>query len=207
MVQDATYIIDYWIKRIFDILFALVALVLLLPLMVLIAIAIYVTSPGPIFYGSPRVGQGGKVFKMTKFRTMIPNADKVGPLVTAGNDPRITKVGRYLRKLKWDELPTLWHVLIGDMSIVGPRPENPKSVGLYTEEQKKVLSVKPGITSLATLKYRREEEILENAHDLEAAYYQIMQDKLSIELEYIKNRSFIYDLKIIFLTVIEVIFG
>jgi len=194
------------IKRLFDIVLSFIGLLLLLPLLIIVAIAILISSPGPIFYGSPRVGKGGKVFKMIKFRTMVVNADKIGPLVTAGNDPRITRIGRYLRKWKWDELPTLWNVLKGDMSIVGPRPENPKATQLYSEEQKRVLTVRPGITSLATIKYRREEEILEEAPDLESAYYQIMQDKLALELQYIENQSIWLDLKIIWQTILEVLF-
>lgn len=142
---------------------------------------------------------------MIKFRSMVVDADKMGALVTAGNDPRITPVGRYLRKYKWDELPTLWNVLKGDMSFVGPRPENPKSVELYNQEQKRVLEVKPGITSLATIKYRYEEEILAEADDLEEAYFQIMQDKLNIELEYLQRYSLLTDLKIIFMTIREIL--
>jgi lipopolysaccharide/colanic/teichoic acid biosynthesis glycosyltransferase len=191
-------------KRIFDVTFASIGILLLLPLMVTIAVVVLVSSPGPIFYGSERVGKGGYIFKMIKFRTMIANADKVGALVTAGNDPRITPVGRYLRKFKWDELPSLWNVLKGDMSFVGPRPENPKSVNLYSEEQRRVLNVRPGITSLATIKYRYEEEILAEADDLEEAYFKIMQDKIDIELDYLRNFSFKTDLMIILQTIREI---
>lgn len=196
-----------FIKRTFDICVSFTGLLVLLPLMLLIALAIMITSPGPVLFGSARVARGGRIFKMKKFRTMVVGADKIGPLITAGNDPRITPVGKYLRKLKWDELPTLWNVLVGDMSLVGPRPENPKSVELYTVEQQKVLSVRPGITSLATIKYRREEEILEQSPDLETAYYKIMQDKLALEMMYINNRSFWLDLKIIYQTALEVLFA
>ncbi len=185
-------------KRAFDILLAAVGLVILSPLLGLIALAIRLTSPGPVFYASPRIGSGGNLFKMIKFRTMVPDADTLGPLVTAGDDPRITGIGRALRRTKLDELPTLWNVLTGDMSIVGPRPENPKSVALYTEAQKRVWDVKPGITSLATLKYRDEESFLAGATDLDATYFQIMQDKLALELEYIQRQSFWLDVRIIF---------
>lgn len=191
-------------KRIFDVTFAGVGILLLLPLVVIIAMVVLVSSPGPIFYGSERVGKGGHIFKMIKFRTMIANADKVGALVTAGNDPRITPVGRYLRKFKWDELPSLWNVLKGDMSFVGPRPENPKSVKLYNEEQRRLLNVRPGITSLATIKYRYEEEILAEADDLEEAYFKIMQDKINIELDYLRNFSLRTDLMIILQTIREI---
>ncbi len=196
---------QHLLKRLFDIVFAFLGLLLFFPLMVIISIVILITSPGPILYPAKRVGKGGKIFKMYKFRTMVRDADKMGPLVTAGNDPRITSVGRFLRRSKWDELPSLWNVLKGDMSFVGPRPENPKSASLYTEEQKKVLSVKPGITSLATIKYRNEEEILEKAESLEKAYYQIMQDKLNIELEYIDNQSLRNDIRIILQTLKEIV--
>ncbi len=196
---------QHFLKRIFDVVFSLVGLILFLPLMVLVTIIIVLTDPGPVFYRAVRVGKGGKNFKMIKFRTMVKNADKIGPLVTAGNDPRITNIGRFLRKSKWDELPSLWNVLKGDMSFVGPRPENPASASQYTPEQKKVLSVKPGITSLATIKYRNEEAVLEQAQSLDEAYFQIMQDKLNIELDYIKNQSIIHDVKIIFQTVVEII--
>jgi len=192
------------LKRIFDIIISLIGIVLLLPLMCIVSIIILITSPGPIFYGSPRAGKNGRIFKMVKFRTMIVNADKVGSLITAGNDPRITSIGRYLRNYKWDELPSLWNVLKGDMSFVGPRPENPKSVDLYNPEQKNVLKVRPGITSLATIKYRYEEEILAEADNLEDAYFKIMQDKLNIELEYLQQYSFTMDVKIILMTIREI---
>ncbi|MFZ0389048.1 MAG: sugar transferase [Calditrichia bacterium] len=204
--MDSQISLDGILKRTFDIVFAVIGLLLLLPLLFLLIAVVLVSSRGPAFYGSPRVGKNGIVFKMYKFRTMVADADKMGPLVTAGNDPRITQIGRFLRKTKWDELPTLWHVLIGDMSLVGPRPENPSSASLYNEEQKKVLNVRPGITSLATLKYRREEEILEGAPDLETAYKQIMEDKLNIELDYLKQRSFLFDLRIMYMTILEVLF-
>jgi lipopolysaccharide/colanic/teichoic acid biosynthesis glycosyltransferase len=192
-------------KRIFDVIVSFIGLIIFLPLMVVIAIIVKLTSPGPIFFGSERVGVGGKVFKMIKFRSMVVNADKIGSLVTAGNDPRITSIGKYLRDFKWDELPSLWNVLKGDMSFVGPRPENPKSVASYTENQRRILSVKPGITSLATIKYRYEEEILAEADDLEKAYFRIMQDKLKIDLEYLENRSFTKDIRIIFQTLAEIV--
>ena len=193
------------LKRFFDFILALVGIILLFPLIVTIAVLVFITSPGPIFYRSKRVGTGGRVFKMIKFRSMVVDADQIGALVTAGNDPRITTVGKYLRKFKWDELPSLWNVVKGDMSFVGPRPENPESVKLYNEVQKRILNIKPGITSLATIKYRSEEEILAEADDLDEAYYKIMQDKLEIDLEYLDNRSFFKDIKIIFQTLVEIL--
>ena len=192
------------LKRLFDIFVALLGFIVLLPLMAVVALAIRLTSPGPALYGSTRVGLGAAPFKMIKFRTMVVGADKLGPLVTAGNDSRITSIGRYLRRTKLDELPTLWNVLKGDMSIVGPRPENPHSAALYSDAQKSVWAVRPGVTSLATLKYRHEESILAGHADLEAAYFQIMQDKLALELAYINRRSFWLDIQIIFRTIVEV---
>jgi len=192
------------LKRLFDIFVALLGFIVLLPLMAVVALAIRLTSPGPALYGSTRVGLGAAPFKMIKFRTMVVGADKLGPLVTAGDDSRITSIGRYLRRTKLDELPTLWNVLKGDMSIVGPRPENPHSAALYSDAQKTVWTVRPGVTSLATLKYRHEESILAGHADLEAAYFQIMQDKLALELAYINRRSFWLDIQIIFRTIVEV---
>ena len=193
------------LKHAFDIFLSFVGLVLLFPCLCLIALLVRLISPGPVFYASPRIGLYEKTFKMIKFRTMAVDADRAGPLVTPGDDPRITPVGRFLRRTKLDELPTLWNVLKGDMSFVGPRPENPKSAALYTDEQRRVWTVRPGITSLATIKYRHEEEILAGVADLEAAYFQIMQDKLALELEYLDRQSFWLDLQIIFQTILEIL--
>jgi lipopolysaccharide/colanic/teichoic acid biosynthesis glycosyltransferase len=185
------------LKRGFDLVVALIGLLALSPFLALIAALIRLTSAGPALYSSPRVGVGGRVFRMHKFRTMVAGADQVGPLVTAGDDPRITPVGRWLRRTKLDELPTLWNVLAGDMSLVGPRPENPRSAALYSEDQKRVWAVRPGLTSLATIKYRHEEQMLTGRDDLDAAYLQIMQDKLAMDMEYIEQQSFWLDLQII----------
>ncbi len=184
-------------KRIFDLLVALLILVVASPLMLVIAAVVAVTSPGGAIYRARRVGSNGRPFTMYKFRSMVADADRVGPLVTAGGDARVTHIGRWLRRTKLDELPELWNVVRGEMSLVGPRPENEKSVALYTDQQKLVLSVRPGITSAATVKYRDEEDILAGARDLESAYYRVMQDKLAIELEYLRNRSFVSDLRIL----------
>jgi lipopolysaccharide/colanic/teichoic acid biosynthesis glycosyltransferase len=192
------------LKRVFDVVTAGLGLIALLPILGLIAVVIRVTSAGPVFYGSTRIGRGGKPFKMIKFRTMVVGADKIGPLITAGNDPRITPIGRTLRHTKLDELPTLWNVLKGDMSIVGPRPENPESASLYTETQKNIWTLRPGITSMATLKYRHEESLLACRPDLETAYFQIMQDKLALELAYVNRQTFWLDMRIIFRTLVEV---
>jgi lipopolysaccharide/colanic/teichoic acid biosynthesis glycosyltransferase len=189
------------LKRVFDMLAAGLGLIVLAPLLAGLAIFVRLASPGPVLYASPRVGRGGRVFKMLKFRTMVDGADRAGPLVTAGDDPRVTPAGRFLRRTKLDELPTLWNVLLGDMSLVGPRPENPRAAALYSPEQRRVWSVRPGLTSLATIKYRYEEAMLAGCGDLEAAYYRILQDKLALEMEYLERRSFWLDLQIIGATV------
>jgi lipopolysaccharide/colanic/teichoic acid biosynthesis glycosyltransferase len=193
------------LKRVFDVVSSFVGLLLLIPLLLAIGLFIKLASPGPVIYRATRVGRWGKPFTMFKFRTMVINADRVGPLVTSGDDPRVTRVGRVLRKTKLDELPTLWNVLLGDMSIVGPRPENPASAALYNDRQRKVFDVRPGITSLASIKYRHEEELLAGAANLDEMYFQIMQDKLRLELEYIQHSSLRSDLRIIIST-IEAIF-
>jgi lipopolysaccharide/colanic/teichoic acid biosynthesis glycosyltransferase len=185
------------LKRTFDLVASGSALLILAPLLAVLAVLIRLTSPGPAFYASPRVGRGGRFFQMLKFRTMVVGADKAGPWVTAGDDPRITPVGRLLRRTKLDELPALWNVLVGEMSIVGPRPENPRSASLYSDEQKCVWSLRPGLTSLATIKYRHEEQLLKGSDDVEAAYYEIMQDKLALEMEYLERQSLWLDLQII----------
>lgn len=195
------------IKWLFDILFSLLILIVLLPLFILIALWILIEDGWPVFYLQERVGKNGSSFYLIKFRTMYKNADKKGLLTISSKDPRITSSGYYLRKYKLDELPQFINVLKGDMSIVGPRPEVWKYVRLYSEEQKKVLSVKPGITDEASLKYINENDILAQSADPERTYVeQIMPEKLSINLEYLKKRSFLYDLKIIFQTFLKIFF-
>jgi lipopolysaccharide/colanic/teichoic acid biosynthesis glycosyltransferase len=193
------------LKRAFDIFASSAGIIILCPIMGLVALVIRFTSPGPVFYASRRVGLGGKPFDMVKFRTMVVGADQKGPLVTAGDDARVTPIGWYLRRTKLDELPTLWNVLKGDMSIVGPRPENPGSAALYSAAQKSIWTIRPGITSLATLKYRDEESILAGAKDLETTYFQLMQDKLTLELEYLRRKSFRLDLQIILQTLVRIV--
>lgn len=193
------------LKRTFDIVASLLGLVILTPAFVVISIIIRLQSRGPVMYKAVRVGKGGRVFHMFKFRTMIHHADRHGPLVTAGDDWRVTPVGRLLRKAKLDELPTLWNVLVGDMSFVGPRPENPKSAALYTKEQRRIWRVRPGITSLATVKYRHEEAMLAGASDLDAKYYEIMQDKLRLELEYLDRQSVLKDFGVLARTMVAIL--
>jgi len=189
-------------KRLLDIAFAVPALVLLSPVLVVLAIAVRLESAGNPMYRGRRVGRFGRPFQLIKFRTMVADADRAGPLVTASGDPRITRFGRLLRRTKLDELPSLWNVVKGDMSLVGPRPENERSATLYNTEQRKILLLRPGVTSLATLKYRHEEALLASAADLDDAYFRIMQDKLSLELEYMKRQSIWLDLNILCRTVL-----
>lgn len=186
----------------FDILCSFAGLVLLSPFFILISLAIVISSGFPVFYLQTRVGKNNKDFKLFKFRTMNPNADKKGLLTVGGRDPRVTKVGYYLRKLKLDELPQLLNVLFGSMSLVGPRPEVRKYVDLYNEEQRKVLLVKPGITDYASLEYINENELLAKAADPEATYIkEVMPAKLELNMRYIQETGLITDVKIILKTI------
>jgi lipopolysaccharide/colanic/teichoic acid biosynthesis glycosyltransferase len=189
-------------KRVFDIIATLIGGVLLLPLIVPIAIWIKLSSKGPLFYVQKRVGRNFQEFNLYKFRSMIINADKVGPSVTSGDDPRITKIGKIIRKTKIDELPQLLNVLKGDMSLVGPRPEVMKFVKQRKQEYKKVLSVKPGITDNAAIKYRDEETIMQQYRDKERAYIDIvLPKKIELYYKYIDNISFINDIYLILKTI------
>jgi lipopolysaccharide/colanic/teichoic acid biosynthesis glycosyltransferase len=185
------------LKRGFDIIMSAMALVFLAEIFAIISLLIRLSSPGPAFYGATRVGHNGKLFKVYKFRSMVDGADKIGLRVTGMDDPRITRIGRFLRNTKLDELPQLINVLRGEMSLVGPRPEDPDYVKLYTPEQRMVLSVRPGITGAASVIYRHEEALLVG-EDREHRYIQeIMPSKLAIDLEYLRNISLTRDLKII----------
>jgi len=194
------------IKRLFDIIFSILALIVLFPLMVIIAILIKITSPGPVFYRGTRIGKGGKPFRMFKFRTMVVNADKIGGPSTPIDDPRLTKIGKFLKRFQLDELPQLINVLKGDMSLVGPRPEVPLYVDMMTEEEKDViLSVRPGMTDLASLWNFHEGEILKGSKDPEKTYQEkIRPKKLELQKKYVQTRSFWLDLKIILKTVIKI---
>lgn len=188
-------------KRLFDITASGLGLLVLSPLFLILAVWIKLDSPGPVFYCQVRVGRGNKDFRLFKFRSMRVGSDKKGLITVGGHDPRVTRSGYYIRKYKLDELPQLINVFIGDMSLVGPRPEVRKYVDLYTPEQLHVLDVRPGITDMASIRYRNENELLEQAADPEQYYRDVvMQDKLRINLEYIADHSFIKDLKIIFMT-------
>jgi len=178
------------------------------PLFLLIALLIKKEDRGPVFYRGIRIGRGGKPFKMFKFRTMVPNADKLGGPSTSADDPRLTKIGKFLKKYKLDEIPQLINVLKGEMSIVGPRPEVPFYVNMMTdEEREKILSVKPGITDLASLWDIHEEEVLKGSPDPEETYMEkIRPEKLRLQLKYVNEHSFFVDLKIILKTLAKILF-
>jgi lipopolysaccharide/colanic/teichoic acid biosynthesis glycosyltransferase len=187
-------------KRLFDIATSATLVIVLAPLLVIIAVAIRMTSPGPVFHRATRVGRNQQPFTLYKFRSMVVDADKTGPGITASGDTRITPVGHWLRRLKLDELPQLFNVLRGDMSLVGPRPEDPRYVALYTSEQLQVLSVRPGITSPASVKFRNEQFMLTGS-DWEQVYVQqIMPAKLLIDLDYLKTANFVRDFRVLLQT-------
>ena len=189
-------------KRLFDITASFFGIIILSPLLIFIGLWVGLSSKGGVFYKQIRVGKNNKDFKLYKFRSMRVNSDKQGLLTVGSKDSRITKAGYFIRKYKIDELPQLFNVLKGDMSFVGPRPEVRRYVDLYSKEQMKVLSVRPGITDPASIKYRNENDILSSASNPEEYYIQhIMPDKLKINIDYINTRTFIKDIKIIFQTI------
>jgi lipopolysaccharide/colanic/teichoic acid biosynthesis glycosyltransferase len=194
------------LKRLFDIFFSLIGLIVLLPFFLVISILIIIDSKGGVFYKQVRVGKGEIDFKLFKFRSMRTDSDKKGLLTVGGRDSRITRMGYYIRKYKIDELPQLINVLLGDMSLVGPRPEVRRYTDLYNDEQKKVLSVKPGITDYASIEYSNENEILGKADDPERVYIdEIMPAKLKLNLRYIAEQGLFTDVKIIFKTVFKIL--
>lgn len=185
-------------KRGFDIAVTLVLLLVLLPLLLVLALLVLLSSPGGAFFRQVRVGRHGREFRLLKFRTMRPGSEVLGQLTIGGRDPRVTRVGYFLRKSKLDELPQLWNVLTGAMSLVGPRPEVPKYVARYTAEQREVLTVRPGITGPASLRYIDENELLAKSADPEKTYIgEVMPAKLAIDLEYVKRASMLTDLRIL----------
>lgn len=189
-------------KRLFDITASFFGILILSPLFIFISLWVGLSSKGGVFYKQIRVGKNNKDFKLYKFRSMRVNSDKQGLLTVGSKDSRITKAGYFIRKYKIDELPQLINVLKGDMSFVGPRPEVRRYVDLYSEEQMKVLSVRPGITDPASIKYRNENDLLSSASNPEEYYIQqIMPDKLKINIDYINTRTFVKDIKIIFQTI------
>ena len=193
-------------KRLFDILSSFFVLIHIWPFMLIIAMLVVFSGRGGVFFTQKRVGRNEKEFKLYKFRTMRLDSEQKGQLTVGGDDPRITKVGRFLRRFKLDELPQLLNVLAGSMSVVGPRPEVSKYTNMYTPEQKKVLSVRPGLTDYASIEYIDENDLLGQSQDPEKTYIdEVMPAKLKLNLKYIEEQGFLTDLKIIFKTLGKII--
>jgi lipopolysaccharide/colanic/teichoic acid biosynthesis glycosyltransferase len=191
------------LKRGFDITASALGLMVLSPLLLLIVLVIRLTSPGPVLYKATRTGRGGRAFTLYKFRSMIINAADRGPGITTSGDPRIIPIGRLLRRTELDELPQLWNVLRGDMNLVGPRPEDPRYVALYTPAQRAIFDMRPGITSLASLRYRNEETLLDGS-EWETHYVQeILPAKLALDLDYARRATLWHDLLIILRTILS----
>lgn len=195
-----------YFKRGFDFTFALTGLVLLSPVLAAIALGIKVSSAGPILYGGVRVGLEGSPFRMLKFRTMIQDAHKLGASSTAADDPRITLIGKVLRRFKMDEIPQLINVVRGEMSLVGPRPQVQWAVDLYSGDERKLLSVRPGITDFASLRFRNESEILRGSTDPDRDYLEkIAPEKVKLGLHYVNVRSIVTDGKILVATILSIV--
>lgn len=193
-------------KRFFDLVASGLGLLVLSPLFLVLAVWIKCDSKGPVFYRQVRVGRNNRDFRLYKFRSMRVGSDRKGLITIGGHDPRVTRSGYYIRRYKLDELPQLINVFVGDMSLVGPRPEVRKYVGLYTPEQMRVLGVRPGITDLASIRYRNENELLEQVDDPDRYYVDvIMQDKLRINLEYVAHHSLVSDIRVILITLCKII--
>ncbi len=191
-------------KRLFDIFFSLIGLLFLSPLFVAVALLIKLGSEGSVFFRQERIGKNFESFRIYKFRTMAVGADKMGPLITVGGDKRITKIGKFLRKYKIDELPQLFNVLKGEMSFVGPRPEVKKYVQLFKSDYKKLLKIRPGITDPASIQYSAEETNLSLSKSWEEDYIKkILPEKIKLSLHYLDNHNFITDLKLILITVLK----
>ena len=196
------------LKRGMDIVISGGALLVIWPVLLLVALAIKIDDPGPVFYRQVRVGRGGKTFRIFKFRTMVVDADKKGLAITVGRDNRITRVGALLRKTKLDELAQLINVFAGEMSFVGPRPEVQKYVDLYTPYQRQVLLVRPGITDYASIAYRNENDMLAGAEDPERMYIEvIMPDKIELNMKYLREISPLADIRLILGTIAAVVKG
>lgn len=193
-------------KRAFDLVASLIGIALLLPLLAVISVWIFLGDGWPVLFKQTRVGKNGAHFKVLKFRTMYKDAERAGQLTVSGRDPRITPSGYLLRKYKLDEFPQLFNVIKGDMSLVGPRPEVPAYVELYTSEQRRVLSVRPGITDSASLEFMDENELLAKADDPQHYYKEIiLPRKLTLQLNYVDQRSFLGDVKIVLKTLTKII--
>lgn len=195
------------LKRIFDFILALIGLVVLFPLLLICALAIKLTSPGPVFYRGLRIGLHGKPFHVFKFRSMVVNAEKLGGITTSADDKRVTKAGMFLRKYKLDELPQLINVLAGDMSFVGPRPEVASEVDQYDVNARRLLTVRPGITDYSSIKFRNEGEIVSGYSDPHKAYKELIQpEKIRLGLYYVNTHNFWVDIKLILKTVAVIVF-
>ena len=193
-------------KRILDILASLFGLIILSPFLLFITLLIKLSDPGPAFFTQIRIGQDFKPFRLIKFRSMVVDADRMGALVTSGDDPRITRIGRFLRKTKLDELPQLINVLRGDMSLVGPRPEVAKYIDVYRDDYKEILQVRPGITDYGAIEYRHEEEVLKQYKDPEEGYIkEVLPAKIKLYRKYISEVSFFTDMRLIFRTILHII--
>lgn len=198
-------VVDDWLRRWLDVIVAGAGLLLLSPLFALLSLLIVLDASGPVLYRARRVGKGGQPFDLYKFRSMITNADRQGPGITAASDHRITRLGRFLRRTKLDELPQLINVLRGEMSLVGPRPEDPRYVALYTPEQRRILAIRPGITSAASLSFRHEEQLLSGG-DWEAIYCnEVMPAKLAIDLQYFAQHTLRSDVQLILRTMLAML--
>ncbi|NLJ70246.1 MAG: sugar transferase [Clostridiaceae bacterium] len=194
------------IKRVLDIVFSLLLIILLCPIFIIIMLIIFIDSPGNPFFAQIRITQYNKEFKIIKFRTMIKNADKLGTEVTVDQDPRITQIGRFLRKVRLDEIPQLFNILLGQMTFVGTRPEVPGYVACYTNEMMATLLLPAGVTSLASIKYKDEDKLLNQAEDPDNIYIEkVLPDKMQYNLSYLKNISLKEDIKIIFATVLAIL--
>jgi lipopolysaccharide/colanic/teichoic acid biosynthesis glycosyltransferase len=194
------------IKRTFDFVVALIALIVVSPILVTLAIIIKLTSEGPVFYRGVRIGLHGKPFRIFKFRTMVLNAETIGGSATAEDDPRITPIGRFIRRTKFDEFPQFMNVLIGDMSLVGARPEVKKYVDMYTDEEKAILELRPGITDWASIWNSNEAAVLEGSSDPEKTYEELIRPtKLALQLFYARNHSLWIDIKILFHTAVKLV--
>ena len=194
-------------KRLFDLLFSGAGLFFLSPAFLLLAIAVKLNSSGPVFYRGVRVGRFGASFKIYKFRSMVADAEKKGAASTSNTDMRVTSVGHFIRKLKFDEFSQLINVFLGDMSLVGPRPEVQKFVDMYTEEEKQILTVRPGITDWSSIKFHNEGDIIEASGiaDADEAYAKLIRpEKLRLQLKYVKERNLFIDIKIIVCTILTI---
>jgi lipopolysaccharide/colanic/teichoic acid biosynthesis glycosyltransferase len=193
-------------KRLFDVTVSLAALVLLVPVLVVIALAVKLGSAGPVLYRQQRVSRGGRLFELLKFRTMVVGADRLAANVSATGDPRVTRVGAFLRKTYLDELPQLLNVLRGDMSLVGPRPETPEFVALYSTEERRVLTVRPGLAGPSTLAFMDEADLLATAPDPVAFYTTtVLHDRVRADLTYLERRSIGYDIRLLATQVLSIV--